>query len=238
MATHQEEAVLTLREMILNGEMTPGQRLTETALAEKLDISRTPIRHALALLEQEGLLDKGDKRGYVVRTFSVDDVLGAIDVRGVLEGLAARIVAEKGVSEALGGALRQCLAIGDGIFSKPSLLPGDEALYVEMNRRFHALILEAAGNQALSNILVLNDRLPFAAASAVAFDKSGADWHFKTLSHAHQQHHAIVDALEARESVRAEALMAEHTNASKDFLKSSRNQWPIAPDRHGIVLQG
>jgi GntR family transcriptional regulator of vanillate catabolism len=237
MATHQEEAVLKLREMILNGEMTPGQRLTETALADKLDISRTPIRHALALLEQEGLLDKLDKRGYIVRRFSVHDVLGAIDVRGVLEGLAARTVAERGVSPALSGALRQCLDIGDAIFSKASMLPGDEAQYSEMNRRFHALILQAAGNHALSNILILNDRLPFAAASAVAFDKSGADWHYKTLSYAHQQHHAIVKALEAGESVRAEALMAEHTNTSKDFLKSSHNQLAQAPEPRGIHLQ-
>lgn len=218
MAKHQEQAVISLREMILEGVLAPGAAVTEVGLCETLGISRTPIRYAMTLLEQEGLLERLPNRRYAVRNFSVDDVLGAIDVRGVLEGLAARHLAEHGLDAALRDQLHACLASGDALFRQPGFLPGDDARYTEMNRRFHQLIVEGAGNHALANALTMNDRLPFSAAGAVAFDHSGPDSQFRMLAYAHEQHHAIVRALEAGESVRAEALMREHTNASKDAL--------------------
>src|SRR5256885_12979727 len=80
--------------------------------SEPLGMSRTPVRQALPVLAQEGLLTEHQTRGYVVRGFSTADVLDAIDLRGVLEGLAARRVAERGASRTLLQALRVCLEIG------------------------------------------------------------------------------------------------------------------------------
>ena len=84
--------------MILRGELAPGERLGEVALAERLGVSRTPIRQALPALACEGLLAAAGRRGYLVRSFSPQDVLDAIETRGVLEGLAARRIAERGAS--------------------------------------------------------------------------------------------------------------------------------------------
>ena len=89
-------ALLRLRELILNGEFTPGERMAELPLVERLGVSRTPLRLALAALEHEGLLRRLRGGGYVVRAFTPADINDAIELRGVLEGTAARFAAERG----------------------------------------------------------------------------------------------------------------------------------------------
>ena len=86
-------ALLRLREMVLAGELPAGSRIAELAIVEKLGVSRTPIRAALMRLEQEGLLESLPGGGYAVRSFSERDVVDAIELRGTLEGLAARLAA-------------------------------------------------------------------------------------------------------------------------------------------------
>jgi GntR family transcriptional regulator of vanillate catabolism len=88
-----DQAVVQLREMILRGKLAPGQRVAEAPLAEELGMSRTPVRQALPMLAKEGLLSLHETRGYVVRAFTWAEVVDAIDLRGALEGLAARRVA-------------------------------------------------------------------------------------------------------------------------------------------------
>jgi GntR family transcriptional regulator of vanillate catabolism len=220
--TQHVRVLVRLREMILRGDLAPGERVAEIGIAERLGVSRTPIRQALPVLAQEGLLSPAGVRGYVVRSFSVQDVIDALDVRGALEGMVARRIAERGASPELLGELRGCLTAGDAIFAGRRLFStGDESRYAEMNGRFHALIGAAAG-PVISDALALNDRVPFASASAVAFDKASSQPIFEILSYAHGQHHAIVDALEKGEGGRIEALMREHTQPVKQSLNLMR----------------
>src|SRR5262250_3091384 len=107
-----KSVALRIREMILRGELEPGQRLAEVGLAERLGVSRTPIRQALPALAREGLLSAAGRRGYVVRSFSPQDVVDAIETRGLLEGLAARRIAERGAETQLLEKLKDCLAEG------------------------------------------------------------------------------------------------------------------------------
>jgi GntR family transcriptional regulator of vanillate catabolism len=204
--------------MILRGKLAAGQRLAEAPLAEMLGMSRTPIRQALPVLAQEGLLAEHETRGYVVRGFSTADIFDALDIRGVLEGLAARRVAERGISRVLVQALRQTLADGDHIFDKGQLEESDEARYADMNGRFHELIVAEAGSAMIEQNLARNARIPFAAPQALAFDKTSLDYMFQRLMYAHRQHRYIVDALERGEGARAEALMREHINPVKESL--------------------
>jgi hypothetical protein len=88
--TQITKAVLRLRELIFNGRFSPGERMSELPLVELLGVSRTPLRLALAELEHEGLLRGLPAGGYVVREFTQGDVRDAIELRGVLEGTAAR----------------------------------------------------------------------------------------------------------------------------------------------------
>src|SRR5205814_7073708 len=90
MNSHQTRAIVRIREMILRGELAAGARVAEAPLAQLLGMSRTPVRQALPVLAQEGLLGEHETRGYVVRGFSSADILDAVDLRGGLEGLAVR----------------------------------------------------------------------------------------------------------------------------------------------------
>lgn len=103
-ATHGGRAVIELREKILSGELPGGMRLFEVPTAELLDISRTPVREALSRLTEEGLLNRLPGGGFVVRRFGFADVVDAIEIRGVMEGTAARLAAERGASR---GRLRR-----------------------------------------------------------------------------------------------------------------------------------
>jgi len=203
--------------MILRGDLAPGQRLAELTLAERLGVSRTPIRQALPALAREGLLAAAGRRGYIVRSFSMEDVADAIETRGLLEGLAARRIAERGASSELIDALKRCLSEGDAIVSKRRFEAADEQSYGEMNGRFHALIVEASGSRIVADTLAHNDHVPFASARAVALSKDMAAL-LPVMRYAHQQHHAIVQALEKGEGARVEALMREHATPVKEVL--------------------
>src|SRR5438045_9086272 len=150
---HQTRAIVRIREMILRGERGPGERVAEAPLAERLGMSRTPVRQALPVLAQEGLLAEHQTRGYVVRGFSTADVLDAIDLRGVLEGLAARRVAERGVSRTLLQALRGCLAEGEQILAERHVADKLAALYVDMIVGFNQLIVAEHSNRILEQTL-------------------------------------------------------------------------------------
>lgn len=211
----QETVLMQLRDRILRGDFAPGQRLAEQQLAEQLGASRTPVRAALATLEQEGLVESNDTGGYLVRQYTAQEVSDAIAVRGHLEGMAARLVAEHGVPRQLHAQLQACLDEGDQVLAANPLTLESYAAYADMNDRFHAFILEASGNRALQRAVAMNDKLPFAPASAMlpmqgtlALDR---DW----MLYAHRQHHMLFDALRAGQGARAQALAVEHTEVAQ-----------------------
>lgn len=211
----QETVLIQLRDLILRGEFEPGQRLAEQQLAERLGASRTPVRAALVTLEQEGLVEANDTGKFLVRQFTPREVADAIAVRGQLEGMAARLVAEHGVSRQLQGDLQACLDEGDLALAANPLGYESYAAYAVVNDRFHALVLEACGNRALQRAVAINDKLPFAPASAmlpmqgsVALDR---DW----MLYAHRQHHMLFAALKAGEGARAQSLAIEHTEVAQ-----------------------
>lgn len=211
----QETVLMQLRDLILRGEFEPGQRLAEQQLAERLGASRTPVRAALATLEQECLVQLNDTGGYLVRQFTPREVADAIAVRGHLEGMAARLVAEHGVSRRLQLDLQDCLDEGDRLLAANPLTMESYAAYAAMNDRFHHLILEASGNSALQRAVALNDRLPFAPASAMLPMQSTLEQDRDWMLYAHRQHHMLFAALKAGEGTRAQALAVEHTEVAQ-----------------------
>lgn len=218
MNSQQTRALVRIREMILRGRLAPGQRVAEAPLAEMLGISRTPVRQALPVLAQEGLLDEHETRGYIVRGFSAADILDAIDLRGLIEGVAARRVAERGASPECIEALRGCLEEGDRIFRKRHIEESDEVAYAEMNTHFHQLIVQEAASRMFTQALERNSHIPFVGPQALAFEKTSLEGMYEMLWYAHRQHHLIVAALERGEGARAEALMREHANPVKESL--------------------
>lgn len=214
--TQQTSVIVRLREMILQGELLPGERMPEAELATRLGVSRTPVRQALPALAQEGLLVPAGKRGYSVREFTFQHSLDALRLRAVLEGFAARTVAEHGASPTLITELKICLADGDAIFTNRQLATDDELLYAEMNARFHSLILEAANMPLLESLTERCNVVPFTAPLSIAFSSSSKEKMSDLLFYAHRQHHNIVQAIQAGQGDRAEFLFREHAYTQEE----------------------
>ena len=228
--------IVKIREMILHGELSPGERVREVDLAARLGVSRTPVRESLPILAQEGLLIQLDTRGFVVRAFTIQEIMDAIDVRGVLEGLAARMVSEQGPSRRLIHSLHECLREGDEIFASGHLVESDEARYGDMNKQFHALIVQGSGSKVVAEAIERNDRIPFAAAHAIAFDRVDLPRMYEWLRYSHLQHHAIVQALENGQSARVAALMVEHAQIAKGSMNLSRISLPTGGENTSRTL--
>jgi GntR family transcriptional regulator of vanillate catabolism len=209
-----QKVIVALRRMIASGELRDGERIGEIATAERLGVSRMPVRTALRMLEQEGLVVKLGARGYAARGITVGQIEGAIEVRGALEGLAARRLALQGLDRATDKALSLCLQEGDALFAKGYLADGDLERFYAYNLRLHDLLTTASGNPAIGIALSRNNHLPFASPAALALDWDDLAAEFDHLSGAHREHHAVVDAIRSRDADKAEQLMRAHAHAA------------------------
>ena len=193
--------------------MPPGTHLQEVPLSDELGVSRTPVRTALAELAAEGLLDYRPKRGYMVRGFTLADIETAHEVRANLEGLACRLVAERGLTPAEDAELRAILSDGDGILAKGRLLDGDREAWVEMNDRFHTRLIEFSDNRLLTELIERTHHVPLASSRVVHW------YDFNAVKGSHALHHRIHHYVRARRSVNAEALMREHIFQGIDQIR-------------------
>lgn len=228
MASQIEHVVTELRRRIVSGELPAGERIVELAYAPELGVSRTPLRLALVELEREGLLERVGKRGFRVRAVTLDEISDAIDVRGALEGLAARLIAERGLGDEHHRTLRECVAEGRTLLDRVAARRGtavETAAWAAMNARFHATLVHAAANDALRSALGHVTKSPLAGAGALGF--SGRPLLERSfLERAQADHEDLLEALENGESGRAEALMREHARRSRDNKRKLLEQAP------------
>jgi GntR family transcriptional regulator of vanillate catabolism len=215
MDSQQSRVLVQLRDMILKGEFMPGERLAEIPLAEKLGASRTPVRLALTSLEHEGLIEQSPSGGYQMRRFTAREIADAIRVRGLIEGFAARLLAEEGAPRQLLRDLNECLDAGDKAVNKPTMEIDDYAAYVEMNDRFHKLIMDGCGNSALHRVMDMLDGQPFASPSAMLPMQSSMEEGHEWMRQAHRTHHALVQAIQRGQGSRAQALGEEHVEIAR-----------------------
>lgn len=207
-----------IRELIVEGALPPGTRVAEATIAERLGVSRTPVRNALPALASEGLLEPAGKRGYAVRNFTVEDSYRATEIRCVLEGYAARELAARDDRADVVRKLRETLYEGDAIFAKGYVVKDDESAYADMNGRFHDLIVGGARDPLLSDLIHRVYSVPFVAPNVVAFKRIPLEEIYPILTSGNHQHHAIVDAIEAGQSDLAESLMRGHSSPARRSL--------------------
>ena len=212
---------LRLREMIVGGELKPGVRIAELALVERLGASRTPIRMALVRLQEEGLLAALPNGGFTVKDFSESDIHDAIELRGTLEGLAARLAAERGVGAVLLAEARDCLARIDALLAESELSEASFTGYVEQNGRFHALLAEMAGSELVARQIERATMLPFASPNGFVLVQSTGPRARDTLVVSQAQHRSVIEAIVRREGSRAEALMREHARIAHANLREA-----------------
>ena len=223
-ATSRSEAVtLQLRDMITRGDFPAGFHLQELPLAERMGVSRTPIREALTALAKEGLLEPGPRRGYKVRTFAFEDVLDAYEMRACLEGTACRLLAEQGLSEQRIRALRDLLDLGDQLLERGRFTAVEHAPWADMNVALHGLLVEATGNALLGTFVQQTGRVPLASARDVHWFRLDQE-NYAAVQQAQRDHHEIVQAIVKRQAGRAEARMREHVYLSRDLVRERFRQ--------------
>ncbi len=199
-----------LRENILSGALGPGERLQEVRLSEHLGVSRTPVRAALHSLAAAGLVDYAPNRGYMVRDFPIPEMIDAYEIRGALEGLAARFAAERGLTRDQETALEAALAKGDKALAEAALLGPDFMVqFRDVNVVIHDTVLEAARNRMLAEMIRISYEKPRVSNRIIV------TLEIRELERRHEEHHRIYEAIMARDPVRAENIMREHVAGVK-----------------------
>ena len=181
---------------IRSGVMKPGQRIREAEIAERLSVSRTPVREAMHRLITEGLLAINPIRGFAVAELNKQQVMELYALREFLEGAAARLASQH-ASKLEFDALRDVLA------ESRRIADDDAERHAALNKHFHARIGEAAHNRYLQRALLLMfDSL--ALVPGTTFEVKGR------AKQVYKEHLAIVEAMEARDADKAEEMAREH----------------------------
>jgi GntR family transcriptional regulator of vanillate catabolism len=214
-ASQTSRALFDLRELLIRGEFTPGERMAELPLVARLGVSRTPIRLALERLAHMGLLDLNAGGGFTVRGYSPAEALDAIEIRGVLEGTAARLAAERLADPADVATLRHLAGEMEGLERLTLDSFGD---YMDLNEAFHAEIIDLAKSAMLKRAIEHAVSLPFASPSAMVFPTSGLSYAVEALAIAKEHHRGIVEAIAKRQGTRAENLAREHAFIGRRVL--------------------
>jgi GntR family transcriptional regulator, vanillate catabolism transcriptional regulator len=211
------KATLGLRQLLFDGTIRPGERLVELSLVERLGVSRTPLRLALTTLEHEGLLETLPGGGFAVRGFTRDDVSDAIELRGVLEGTAARFAAERRTAAGELALLRATVVELDAVVHDDAA----DALvsYTALNEQFHAELVVLARSDVLTREIARVNSVPFAAPAALLASYAQLPEWREMLIVAQHQHHALVDAISAGHGARAEDVAREHARLSRRSLE-------------------
>ena len=187
----------TLREAILKGELKPGERLMELQLASKLGVSRTPIREAIRMLEQEGLAVTIPRKGAEVAKMTEKDMEDVLQVREALDELAATIACEQMTTEQL-DALRNTMREFEE-FTKTS----NGKKIAEADVEFHDIIYQATGNPKLVNML--NNLREQMYRYRIEYLKDEKNYPMLI-----QEHSEIVEGLMAKDKAKVSAAMHRH----------------------------
>ena len=210
-----------LRALILTGEYGPEERLIEEQLAERLGVSRTPIRQALTTLEAEGLVEIAPNKGAAVCSFSTADVWDIYDLRAVLEGHAARRAAGRIAEDEL-ARLRGLADEMEGLAGR--YLDHEEEIraLVSLNQGFHGTIIDASRNRRLQRLIGRTVEIPLMFKAFFWYTP-----HERIVSnHYHRQ---ILNSLAVGDADRAEIVMREHVYEGRDFVINA-----LETDRKGV----
>ncbi len=198
----REIAYETLKHAIITGELPAGSRIVETEYAERMHISRTPLREALRKLERDGLVEYMLRRGVVVRAFTLADVEEIYTIRNALEMLTLPAIIKNATAE----DIRRLRAILDEM--DPLDANNDVAALSPRARKFHSELTAISGLKRTIRAIEGQDEY-ITRFSALAIAKENR------RSAAHAEHHQLMDLVEARDLEGFTALMRKHIERSK-----------------------
>lgn len=209
-SSRSEVAYQQLKKAIQSGQLSPGTRIRETEIAERFEISRTPVRDAMRRLEADGLISYLPRQGAVVSKLDHQETMELYDLREILEGTAAAFAARH-ASAAEIAELEDLVASETSIQDQPDKL-------ADLNRIFHAVLYRAAHNRYLERALI-NLRDSMALLGGTTLRVAGR------YDTAHGEHDAIISAIARRDPVAAESAARAHIrNAQRARLKLMREE--------------
>ncbi len=214
MSSASDRAYAHIRALILAGELAPGAPLGEVALAERCGVSRTPIREALRRLEAELLVARSDSQRSFVAQWSLDDVADMFELRAIAESLAARRAAVRVTPK----NLRKLHETSDLIGKATQTEVPDVEAFLEANRQFHALVLEAAASPRLSCVLASLVEQPVVWRTAQSYSR-------EELRRSHREHCELLAAFARADEAWAGDIMSAHI----------RRAYHAYADAHGIA---
>ncbi|MBV8714382.1 MAG: GntR family transcriptional regulator [Chloroflexi bacterium] len=199
-----ERIYAVLKQAILDGRLPPGASLREEELGRSHSVSRTPVREALSRLESEGLAARHPRSGLVVSAPTLDEIIDAYVVREALEGLAARLAAERRTELDL---TRLQILLDAAQTSAPS---GNNARLIDLGQEFHYLVWRITGNQPLQRALRELDQTVqrFQPSTLSAPGRSEASI---------GEHVQLLDALRARDAAESERLAVDHVRRVRNL---------------------
>ena len=234
MESIDSEIASRIRQDIILGAYESGERLSEAQLCETHKVSRTPVRLALRLLEREGVIRRGEGRGYLVQSPTVEDILQAVEVRGHLESLAARLMAQRPNRHEFLPAMDAAIKSGEGAIEKLIEIGAQDSSVLReahaANKIFHGSILAGCGNDYVGYTCEQISHLPMLAVGSMVFDRSVDDTpeHFERglfrMRLGIAQHVVIFEAIEKGDPVRAEGMMREHSHTMVEYIQIFEKQ--------------
>jgi len=208
-----------LGHLIISGRLRPGTKLVETELARRLRVSRAPIREAIRELERQGLVTNPSRRSARVIEPSPRDVKEINEVKASLEGLGARLAAERITPAELAG-LKATYQRMERLADR-----GARAAYVEATRHFHQAFIKASGNSRLIQMYETMSRQIWWLATMVLVQ---SDRHVTSV----REHKEILDALVSRDGKRAQAVAEDHVRRGGDFFFEQFLLGKVGPTAH------
>ena len=184
-----------IRSEIVRGQLRPNERLVEAEIAERLQVSRTPVRECLQRLAADGLV-VSRRRGWIVYEHTIDQIRDIYETRMALEGYATRLATERATQQ-------QLQDIAGILLDSAGILHEPRQHLVGVNDRFHDAIVEASGNKQLVAFIKRNRLYYFNYRVAAMYTDDEA-------AASRDQHERLVDALLSRDSDRAEAITRDH----------------------------
>jgi DNA-binding GntR family transcriptional regulator len=197
-----------LEELILNGEYGPGERIKENALAERLGVSRAPVREACRSLQRDGLLDIVPNQGAFVRVLTLAEIVNLFDVRACLGRLAGELAA----AAMTRGAMQQLRDLTSAM--DEASRSADASRYIDFNIAFHASLYAATGNARLATLdAQMGKELRIYRRHGLAFGGG--------LAVSNVEHRAILAAIEQGDRVTAGGELEKHIQNGRDrFIRA------------------
>jgi DNA-binding GntR family transcriptional regulator len=211
----QGRVIAEMRRRIINGELAPGESLSEIALAEAFGVSRTPVREALKQLQTEGLVEIRPRVGTFVTTPSRREINELFEMKELLEGAAARLLANRGRVPEL-ERLEKNLVEADAAVAR-----NDRDTYAMLVQEFHDVLMAGADNAKLeAHYRMLMNQLAYARLVTTSLSQPGR------VLQSDQEHHRVVDLIAAKDGDSAERVMREHVRASRRALMAGLDASP------------